>query len=76
MRTHRNKDEKNAAIDAKIVYHHALINKLMEKKNKILEPEKFNKRKMSMHRAILSIKEAGLTPDEIVAMVEKKKKTS
>jgi len=74
MGTRRSKDERLAALDAKIDYHHELIAKLLEKKNKITEPAKRNVRKMSMHKALFFIKESGLTPDEIVAMVEKKKK--
>ena len=74
MRIRSSKEERIAVLDAKIVYHHELIIKLTEKKNKILEPAKRNTRKTSMHRAISSIKESGLTPDEIIALLEKKRK--
>jgi len=72
MRTRSSKEERIAALEAKIVYHHELIIKLTEKRNKIAEPAKRNVRKMSMQKAISSIKESGLTPDEIIALVEKK----
>ena len=74
MRTRRSIEERIAALDAKIVYHHELIIKLTEKKNKITEPVKYKVRKTSMQKAISAIKESGLTPDEILAMVEKKRK--
>jgi len=74
MRTRRSKDERIAELDVKIDYHHELIRKLTEKRNMIIEPTRRKTRKTSMHKAISSIKESGLTPDEIIALVEKKKR--
>ena len=74
MRVRRSKDEIIAGIDNKIAYHEELISRLQEKKDKIFSPIKRNIRKISMSKALAALKEASLSPDEIVAMVEKMKK--
>jgi len=73
MRTRRSKDEIIAGIDNKIAYHNELIERLKDKKKKLLSPPKRNARKTSMSKALSAIKEAGLSPDEIIALLEKKK---
>ena len=73
MRTRRSKEEIIAGIDNKISYHYELIERLKEKKKKMLSPPKRNARKTSMSKALSAIKEAGLSPDEIIALLEKKK---
>ena len=73
MRTRRGKDEIIAGIDNKISYHNELIERLKEKKKNMLSPPKRNARKTSMSKALSFIKEAGLSPDEIIALLEKKK---
>jgi hypothetical protein len=70
MRTRRSKDEIIAGIDNKISYHEELIERLKEKRGKLLMPTKRNARKTSMSKALSVIKEAGLTPDEIIALLE------
>jgi hypothetical protein len=74
MRTRRDKSEIIAGIDNKIAYHEELLQRLHEKKEKALSPIKRNVRKTSMNKALIAVKEAGLTPDEIITLIEKKKK--
>jgi len=74
MRVRRSKDEIIAGIDNKIAYHEELISRLQEKKDKFFSPITRNIRKISMSKALAALKEASLSPDEIVAMVEKMKK--
>jgi len=73
MRTRRSKEEIIEGIDNKIAYHNELIERLKDKKKKLLSPPKRNARKTSMSKALTAIKEAGLSPDEIIALLEKKK---
>jgi hypothetical protein len=63
-------------IDNKILYHDELIKRLKDKREKLLLPPKRNARKTSMSKALSAIKEAGLSPDEIIALLDKKKTSS
>jgi hypothetical protein len=74
MGARRDKSDIIAGIDYKIAYHEGLIQRLHEKKEKALSPIKRNVRKTSMNKALIAVKEAGLTPDEIITLIEKKKK--
>jgi hypothetical protein len=74
MRTRRDKSEIIAGIDEKIAYHEELIKRLMVKRERLFLPPTRIVRKTSMSKALSAVKEAGLTPDEIMALVEKKKR--
>ena len=77
MGARRTKDEIIAAIDAKIAYHVECNRKLQAKREALLAPPKPKQpraRKTSMRQAIDALKDAQLTPDEILAMAKKAKK--
>jgi len=63
-----------AEVDGKIAYHDECIKKLQDRKDALMQPSSPRIRKTSMRQALGALKEAGLTPDEIVAMVKKTKK--
>lgn len=74
MATRRTKQQIVADIEAKIAYHEACIAKLNTRKEEALKPPARRTRKTSMRQALDAIKEAGLTPDEIVALASKAKR--
>jgi len=76
MPTRRAKPEIIAELDAKIAYHNECIKKLQARKEVLLQPPKPRVRKTSMRQALEVLKEAGLSPDEIMAIVKKAKKTT
>ena len=69
MSTRRPKEEIIAELECKIAYHDDCIKKLQARKEALLQPPKQRVRKTSMRQALVALKEAGLTPDEIMAMV-------
>ena len=70
-RIRRTLDERTAELDTKITYHKDCIAKLKERKTALQKPPKARVRKTSMAKAIATLKEAGLTPDQILAMATK-----
>ena len=75
MPARRTKPEIIADLDGKIAYHNECIKKLQEKKEALMQPPKQRVRKTSMRQALIALKEAELTPDEIMALVKKSKAT-
>ena len=74
MPARRPKEEIIAELDGKIAYHAEFVKKLEARKEALLQPPKPRVRKTSMRQALGALKEAGLTPDEIMAMVKTMKK--
>ena len=70
MSTRRSKQEIVAELDAKIAYHEDCITKLKARREVVAKPAE-RVRKTSMKKAMDAIKEAGLTPDEIMVAVMK-----
>ena len=70
-RIKRTLDERVAELDTKIAYHKDCIAKLKERKAALQKPPKARVRKTSMAKAMTALKEAGLTPDEILALATK-----
>ena len=70
-RVRRTLDERIAELDTKIAYHNDCVAKLKERKAAMQKPPKARVRKTSMAKAIATLKEAGLTPDQILAMATK-----
>lgn len=70
-RTRRTVEERVAEIDQKIAYHQELIDGLNKRKQELLVPREPQKRKTSMRQAIEAIKEAGLSPDEVMKLIAK-----
>jgi len=74
MATRRTREEIIQDLDGKITYHEDCIAKLKVKKAAAQQPPKTRVRKTSMRAAMEAVKDAGLTPDEIVTMVKKAQK--
>lgn len=70
MAVRRSKDEIVNALKAKVQYHEKCIVKLNAQIESALAP-KNRARKTSMKKAIDTIRESGLTPDEIISAVDK-----
>ncbi|WP_251316770.1 hypothetical protein [Flintibacter muris] len=64
-------EERIAEIDAKIKSHKEAIQKLEEKKNSILNPKPRTSKAAKTKLLIAKAKEAGLTEEEIDALLEK-----
>jgi len=73
MATRRPAQELIAEIDGKIAYHNECIKKLQVRKDALSQPRKTRTRKTSMRKAIEAVKESGLAPDEVLAMLKKVK---
>jgi len=76
MPTRRAKTEIIAELDTKIAYHNECTKKLQARKEVLLQPPKPRARKTSMRQALITLKEAGLSPDEIITFVKRKKKVT
>lgn len=75
-RIRRTKEQRIADITAKIDYHKGHIARLEDELEKVQNPpeRKPRVRKTSMRAALEALKEAELSPDEIVALAAKAKK--
>lgn len=62
-------EERIAAIDKSIAYHHGLIAKLEAKKRAVNAP------KTTMRDVSAAARNLGLSPEDVIAMLKKKKKT-
>ncbi|MEA4899427.1 MAG: hypothetical protein VB115_14455 [Christensenellaceae bacterium] len=73
-RVRRTVEERKAELTEKIAYHQKLIEQLTVKRDKIGEAKPKTERKPSMSSAIKALKEAEVTPEEILAYIEKQQK--
>lgn len=73
-RVRRTVEERKAEINEKISYHQKMIGQLIVKRDKIGEIRARAERKPSFSKAVAALKEAEVTPEEIIAYIEKQKK--
>ena len=74
IRVRRTVEERKAEINEKIEYHQKMIGQLIVKRDKIGEAKARTERKPSFSKAVAALKEAEVTPEEILAYIEKQKK--
>lgn len=70
MAVRRSKDEIITALKAKVAYHENCVAKLNARIESV-QVSKTRTRKTSMKKAVDVLKESGMTPDEIIALVTK-----
>ena len=73
-RVRRTVEERKAELTEKIAYHQKIIDQLTVKRDKIGEARAKAERKPSFSKAVAALKEAEVTPEEILAYIEKQKK--
>lgn len=69
-RKRRSVEERVAEVEQKIAYHEEHLKVLNQKKQDLLNPTK-KTRKASMKQVTEKIKESGLSPDELLALINK-----
>lgn len=77
MAARKSQEEKLRLVDEKIAYHEKHMVRLKVEREQLLAPpeRKPRVRKPSMKSAVDALKDAGLSPEEILAFVAKTKKT-
>lgn len=73
QRKRRTTEERVAEIDAKIAYHEAHLKTLQQKREDVLNPVR-KARKASMKQVTDRLKESGLSPEQLLALIEKASK--
>lgn len=73
-RIRRTVEERKAEINGKIAYHQKMIDQLIVRRDQIGAEKPKTERKPSFSKAVAALKEAEVTPEEILAFVKKKKK--
>lgn len=73
-RVRRTVEERKAELTEKIAYHQKMIDQLTVRRDKIGETKPRAERKPSMSGAIKALKEAEVSPEEILAYIEKQQK--